>query len=88
LVVSFPHFYLGDQSLFENIEGLEPNQTIHESFVDVHPKTGISTENSIKFQVNLLLKKEVFNDQLESNVVLPLYWIDISTGSGKMKKAV
>lgn len=36
LIVSFPHFYSGDESLFQKIDGLTPQQDRHESYVDLH----------------------------------------------------
>lgn len=36
LILSFPHFYSGDESLFQKIEGLTPRQDRHESYVELH----------------------------------------------------
>lgn len=38
---SFPHFYLGDPSLLENIEGLKPDPEKHNSYIDIHPTLGM-----------------------------------------------
>lgn len=37
IIASFPHFYTGNESLFEKIVGLEPRQDRHESYIDLHP---------------------------------------------------
>lgn len=35
--MSFPHFYGGDKSLLKQIDGLNPRQEDHESYIDLHP---------------------------------------------------
>lgn len=37
VAVSFPHFYGGDPSLLDNVNGLSPNQEKHESVVAIQP---------------------------------------------------
>ena len=37
MLTSFPHFYLGDKSLIEQIDGLNPQKELHESYIDLHP---------------------------------------------------
>ena len=32
-----PHFYLGDHSLVDDINGMHPNKTLHETYIDVEP---------------------------------------------------
>jgi hypothetical protein len=36
LLSSFPHFYGGEKSLLEEVDGLNPRQEDHESYLDVH----------------------------------------------------
>jgi hypothetical protein len=36
LMLSFPHFYLGDPRLLEEVEGLKPDPEKHEMYLDVH----------------------------------------------------
>jgi hypothetical protein len=35
-MISFPHFYLGDPRLLEEVEGLNPDPEKHNSYLDVH----------------------------------------------------
>jgi len=35
-MLSFPHFYLGDPRLLEQVEGLNPDPKKHEFYLDVH----------------------------------------------------
>jgi hypothetical protein len=35
-MMSFPHFYNGEPSLFERIDGLRPNAVRHDGYLDIH----------------------------------------------------
>lgn len=35
--VSQPHFYLADASLLDDVDGLTPNKTLHETFFKIQP---------------------------------------------------
>lgn len=37
MYISNPHFYLADPALLEAVEGLKPNQTLHESYFKIQP---------------------------------------------------
>lgn len=37
VAVSFPHFYGGDPSLVENVNGISPDKEKHESIVAIQP---------------------------------------------------
>lgn len=70
MIASFPHFYTGNESLFEKIVGLEPRQERHESYIDLHP-VNIQLLNILLLQKILkewnlliaiiLLEKDIFN---------------------------
>lgn len=36
IMMSFPHFYLGEPSLLETVEGLKPDPEKHDGYLDVH----------------------------------------------------
>jgi hypothetical protein len=36
IMVSFPHFYLGDPRLLEEVEGLKPDPEKHDFYLDIH----------------------------------------------------
>lgn len=79
LIVSFPHFYSGDESLFHKIEGLTPQQDRHESYVDLHMHLGVTVATRMRFQLNLEVRKAVgmpFSGNLEDGSILPLIWVD------------
>lgn len=37
VIASFPHFYLGDPSFLDYVDGLKPDKVKHETFVDIEP---------------------------------------------------
>ena len=37
VVMSCPHFYMGDKSYIDAIDGMNPNKQNHETFLDVEP---------------------------------------------------
>ena len=50
---SKPHFLDGDSMLLEKVDGLRPNQELHESYLDVQPSIGANVQVGIKLQVNV-----------------------------------
>ena len=49
---SKPHFLDGDPALLEKVNGLNPNRSLHESFLDVEPTTGANVQVQIQIQIN------------------------------------
>ena len=40
--VSKPHFLNGDSSLAASVVGLNPKESVHETYIDVEPNTGLT----------------------------------------------
>lgn len=79
LLISFPHFYSGDQSLLEPIDGLNPQQEIHESYIDLHPRLALPIDGKSRFQINVEIRKASgvpLSEKLKDGLILPLIWID------------
>ena len=49
---SKPHFLDGDPTLLEKVNGLSPNRSLHDSFLDVNPTTGANVQVQIQIQIN------------------------------------
>lgn len=64
-LTSFPHFYQADESIIEQIDGLDPQKELHESYVDLHP---------VSFDYYLLLGVS------PENLGIFLIWMAISNG--------
>ncbi|XP_063066759.1 lysosome membrane protein 2-like [Engraulis encrasicolus] len=58
VVVSFPHFYLGDEKYHQDIDGVSPPvREEHQTYVDLNPTTGILVRASKRAQFNIVLEK-------------------------------
>lgn len=47
IVVSFPHFYQADERYINAIEGMNPNEEEHETYLDINP---VSIAGVLRFQ--------------------------------------
>ncbi|XP_061783429.1 lysosome membrane protein 2 isoform X1 [Nerophis lumbriciformis] len=71
VVASFPHFYLADSKYVAAIEGMTPERTHHQTYLDLNPTTGIIVRANKRAQINILLnrvpyfpKTRVLNDTI------------------------
>ncbi|XP_041095852.1 scavenger receptor class B member 1-like, partial [Polyodon spathula] len=74
--ISHPHFYNADPVLLQTVDGLNPNEEEHGLFIDIHPKTGIPMNCSIRLQLSLYIKKVsgISETGKISPVVMPMIW--------------
>lgn len=79
VILSFPHFFLADTSFLENVKGLSPNRKDHGSHIAVETTTGVTTDLSIKFQMNLRIKpvEELKAFENVTAGIYPVFWLDI-----------
>lgn len=73
--VSFPHFYLANNSSLDAVEGLNPNKEEHEFMMALEPYTGIPLQVKAQLQVNLLMEDYKLT-LLEGipKIMLPVLW--------------
>lgn len=79
LLTSFPHFYGGDESLLELVDGLNPRREDHETVLYLHPRLAIPIAGSSKLQMNIEVRKArgvVVLEKLKDGMILPLIWFD------------
>ncbi|XP_069579065.1 lysosome membrane protein 2-like isoform X1 [Brachyistius frenatus] len=57
VVASFPHFYLADDKYVSAIEGMSPERTHHQTFLDLNPTTGVIVRANKRAQINVLISK-------------------------------
>ncbi|KAF5270111.1 hypothetical protein FQA39_LY08523 [Lamprigera yunnana] len=78
ILISNPHFYLGDPSLVEYARGVNPKKELHENYLFIEPITGSPLAGVKRLQMNVELKK--FKDfDLLNNVsegIFPMIWIE------------
>ncbi|XP_050442998.1 scavenger receptor class B member 1-like [Adelges cooleyi] len=81
VMMSFPHFYLGDPELRKDVLGLSPDPEKHETFVDVHAKLGVSLAGRSRFQINVILGSTSdgmsYFKNLKPGLILPVAWIEL-----------
>lgn len=54
--VSYPHFYLADESYLNDIDGMNPSQEKHEFSIALEPFTGIPLDIYARLQINIMLQ--------------------------------
>ncbi|KAF2887442.1 hypothetical protein ILUMI_18731, partial [Ignelater luminosus] len=89
MAASFPHFLYGDDMLHSYVDGLEPNEEKHDSFVIVEPTTGLPMESRARSQSNLVIRKlSGFNEIVDrfSDMVVPMFWAEYEVHDQKEKK--
>lgn len=76
--ISNPHFYLADPELLEAVEGLKPNQTIHESYFKIQPKLGVPLEGKVRVQLNLKVDQSIYISSLQNfrSFMFPVIWVE------------
>lgn len=81
IVLSFPHFYLADPNYLELVDGLSPNKTSHESFLDIEPTTGLTVGLTMRFQLNVHLHNSsaIWLLQNLTDGVYPIFWMEMLT---------
>lgn len=57
VVVSFPHFHLGDEKYVQAVEGLSPVHEQHQTFLDLNPTMGVPVRAMKRAQINIHLER-------------------------------
>jgi len=79
ILMSGPHFYQGDPSLYEAIDGLHPNAEKHGTYLYVEPYTGITMKAHKRLQVNIDISNTKGYETLMKkvrSVMFPIMYID------------
>jgi scavenger receptor class B, member 1 len=89
LLVSYPHFMEGDESLFKHFEGLKPDEKKHETFADIHPRMAFPIGGASRLQINmkvtnrkfgLLWDRKTLFKNFPENMILPIMWFEVTSG--------
>lgn len=87
--ISLPHFLHASPDVSEPIEGLNPNEDEHRTYLDVEPITGFTLQFAKRLQVNILVKPAKKIETLKSlkrNYIVPILWLN-ETGTIGDEKA-
>lgn len=87
--ISLPHFLHASPEIAKTIEGLNPNQEEHSTYLDVEPITGFTLRFAQRLQINLLVKPARIIEALKNlkqNYIVPVLWLN-ETGTISDEKA-
>uniref|UniRef100_A0A4X2L0I2 Platelet glycoprotein 4 n=1 Tax=Vombatus ursinus TaxID=29139 RepID=A0A4X2L0I2_VOMUR len=87
--ISLPHFLHASPDVPEPIDGLNPNEEEHRTYLDVEPITGFTLRFAKRLQVNILVKPVKKIDtlsKLKRNYIVPVLWLN-ETGTIGDEKA-
>nr|XP_048289497.1 platelet glycoprotein 4 [Myodes glareolus]XP_048289498.1 platelet glycoprotein 4 [Myodes glareolus]XP_048289499.1 platelet glycoprotein 4 [Myodes glareolus]XP_048289500.1 platelet glycoprotein 4 [Myodes glareolus]XP_048289501.1 platelet glycoprotein 4 [Myodes glareolus]XP_048289502.1 platelet glycoprotein 4 [Myodes glareolus]XP_048289503.1 platelet glycoprotein 4 [Myodes glareolus]XP_048289504.1 platelet glycoprotein 4 [Myodes glareolus] len=89
--ISLPHFLHASPDISEPIEGLNPNEEEHRTYLDVEPITGFTLQFAKRLQVNILVKparKIEALKNLKRNYIVPILWLNETGTIGDEKAAM
>ncbi|KOC63072.1 Scavenger receptor class B member 1 [Habropoda laboriosa] len=77
--MSLPHLLDSDPSLFEKIEGLNPDPKKHLSRIILEPTFGIPMNVNSRIQINLVMHHTTHNPRITifNDMTLPVFWTDL-----------
>uniref|UniRef100_A0A667GV09 Platelet glycoprotein 4 n=1 Tax=Lynx canadensis TaxID=61383 RepID=A0A667GV09_LYNCA len=87
--ISLPHFLHASPDIAEPIEGLNPNEDEHSTYLDVEPITGFTLRFAKRLQINILVKPAKKIEALKGlkrNYIVPILWLN-ETGTIGDEKA-
>ncbi|KAL7046309.1 hypothetical protein ACKWTF_002538 [Chironomus riparius] len=79
IAASFPHFCKRSGPWDKYIEGLSPNESIHDSYTIVEPNYGVPMKQKAVSQSNVILKdlSSYKSDFARfSNMIIPMFWLE------------
>ncbi|CAG0887642.1 unnamed protein product [Darwinula stevensoni] len=84
VMLSWPHFYMGDPRLREVVKGLSPDKEKHQFYFDINPKLGVAMQVMARFQINLATVGlwDIEPTRYMPNITFPVLWMQ--TGIQKL----
>jgi len=78
VIISLPHFLNAEPRFSEAITGLNPDEAVHTTFLNVEPYTGLALEAHKRIQVNVHMKPNPYLSVLQNvkEAVFPIVWVD------------
>ncbi|XP_055687525.1 scavenger receptor class B member 1-like [Lutzomyia longipalpis] len=83
IYLSFPHFYTGDERLYDKISGLHPDPEKHMTYADIHPRLAFPINGASRFQINVEVFQPAFTSSLyplKEGDILPVLWLEVVPG--------
>ena len=84
VIISSPHFLYADNSTIHSVRGLNPVQTEHETYINVHMDTGVVVKAAKRLQFNTILSQNKATDKLDClknltkhwSQLMPIFWAE------------
>ncbi|XP_066255655.1 scavenger receptor class B member 1 isoform X1 [Euwallacea similis] len=79
ILLSFPHFYLANDSYRTAVEGISPpDEQKHKFFIDVQPLMGTAMRAKARIQINLAVSQVVDIKQVATfpDIIFPIMWFE------------
>merc|ERR1711946_34454 len=79
ILLSTPHFFKGSKKYIDGVEGMNPNQTLHETFITIEDTSSVVLAASKRIQINLDFRKyNTLSLRKVKDTVFPILWADES----------
>ncbi|XP_054163914.1 platelet glycoprotein 4-like [Oppia nitens] len=79
LILSNPHFWRTSDILSKSVVGLNADEQLHQSFIEVEPISGFVIYKTKRYQLNVHVKKCPLNQNLGKTLkegIIPLVWFE------------
>lgn len=74
IFISLPHFLDASDYYRKQLNGLHPNRTKHESYIDIEPQTGTPVDFIARIQVNVDLQTAGTSQPKMASLIMPTMW--------------
>ncbi|ODM93156.1 Protein croquemort, partial [Orchesella cincta] len=74
--VSFPHFLHADASYRRSVNGMKPNASIHQMYIDLEQRSGIPLQVEASMQINILIEPHPEYNSMKHlpTLYFPIFW--------------
>ena len=78
IMMSWPHFFQADPELLETVNGLNPDPSKHQFFMDIQPKLGVALKAQARSQINIQMYKMDKVDEAKGlrDMIFPVLWFE------------
>jgi CD36 family len=88
LLISYPHFLEGNETLRAHFDGLKPKRKSHETFADIHARMAFPIGGASRLQMNFkvarkessFLSYDTYYTKLPKDLILPIFWFEVTAG--------
>uniref|UniRef100_A0A1B6F5N2 Scavenger receptor class B member 1 n=1 Tax=Cuerna arida TaxID=1464854 RepID=A0A1B6F5N2_9HEMI len=81
IMMSFPHFLNAEPSVTAHLEGIHPDASRHDFFIDVQPILGFTLGTVSRIQLNLQIRKSQrisLLKEFDDGTILPVVWFEVT----------